>query len=283
MLAEAPMQGGLARARASAHTFFNLAAAAGQCYLRSDSLASRLALSRYVLKNLAARLWLSPFPQKEISFDFEDLHLSIRPSQGELYLYKEICIDNVYTRHPDFQLRPGWCVLDVGANIGVFALKAARGVRPGRVYAFEPNPQTYPRLLRNLEQNRAWNVSPFPVAIGSSTGTACFDPAAASTLGRILAAGSLPSCVGLDVRVLTLADILQQERISVVDLLKLDVEGAEADALRGAGTSLHKVDRIVMEYHSSELLRECTDLLGSFGFRRVALASPGYAFFSRVS
>ena len=204
------MPGGVTGARASARNFLNLAAAARQCFSRTSGSASKLALSRYILRNLATRLGLHSIQEEEIYFDFVDVRLSIRSSQGELYLYKEIFLDNVYARHPDFQLRPSWCVFDVGANIGVFALKAAREVQPGKVYAFEPNPLTYPRLLQNLERNHAQNVSPFPTAIGYCTGTAHFDPSSASTLGRLVDARGSASRVAIDVSVFTLSDVIQQ-------------------------------------------------------------------------
>ena len=277
------MLSGVASARASARNLLNLATAARQCLSHTSESASKLALSRYILRNLATRLGLHSIQEEEICFDFVDVRLSIRSSQGELYLYKEIFLDNVYARHPGFQLRLGWCVFDVGANIGVFALKAAREVGHGKVYAFEPNPQTYPRLLRNLELNHARNVFPLQAAIGCHTGTARFDPARASTIARLVDSCSSAPRVAVDVSVLTLSDVIQQERILVVNLVKLDVEGEEAEVLRGAGQALQKIERIVMEYHSDRLLNECAGLLTPFGFRQVALAPPAYAYFSRVS
>lgn len=68
-------------------------------------------------------------------------------------------------------LRRGMSVLDIGANIGYYALLASRAVgTEGRVYAFEPDPRSYRCLVANLAANRAQNVRAFEAAVSESTG-----------------------------------------------------------------------------------------------------------------
>jgi len=56
-------------------------------------------------------------------------------------------------------LAPGMVVCDIGAHIGIYSLLAAQHVgREGRVYAFEPDPRTFPYLVRNIEQNGFSNI-----------------------------------------------------------------------------------------------------------------------------
>jgi len=73
-----------------------------------------------------------------------------------------------YERVPSFVPRPGWCVIDVGAHIGLFAMRAARLVGGhGRVVAFEPNPLAFYWLRLSLARNGLSNVLALPVALGS--------------------------------------------------------------------------------------------------------------------
>ena len=70
---------------------------------------------------------------------------------SEAYVFQEIYKYHQYERHPDFVPQRGWTVFDVGANIGVFTVQqAAKGAN---VYSFEPNPDAYRRLSRNVSAN----------------------------------------------------------------------------------------------------------------------------------
>lgn len=67
-------------------------------------------------------------------------------------------------------------------------------------------------------------------------------------------------------RVERLEDLINRFGIDRVDLLKMDVEGAEADLLRGARRALELIRRVVFEYHSHALLEQCAELLEAAGF-----------------
>jgi FkbM family methyltransferase len=129
-------------------------------------------------------------------------------------------------------VRPGATVVDVGAFIGHFTLLAARATGPsGRVHAFEPDPRDYPWLLRNVEENGfTGRVIAEAVALSDRTGTALLhlaqqDTSQSSIVFAADAAGS--------VAVPTIALDEHLPRGSEVGLVKIDVEGAEIEALRG--------------------------------------------------
>jgi FkbM family methyltransferase len=70
-------------------------------------------------------------------------------------------------------IEPGQKMLDIGAHVGLFSLYAAREVGPtGRVVAFEPNPDNYVLLNRNVEANGFANISPLPLAAAMEAGSA---------------------------------------------------------------------------------------------------------------
>lgn len=70
-----------------------------------------------------------------------------------VWIFKEIFVERCYTPGWFYQPRPSHTVIDVGANIGLFSLYLT-SVAPGiRVFAFEPHPETFDRLKRNLAEN----------------------------------------------------------------------------------------------------------------------------------
>ena len=130
-------------------------------------------------------------------------------------------------------LRSGDVLIDGGANIGLFAFIGAVAVGPnGRVLACEPSPGTMALLRANAEQNRFTALELHEVALADRPGTAPFTVFEA---GSGLASFSPEDGGGsqIDVAVTTL-DALAQGTDGGVAVVKLDIEGAEAKALRGA-------------------------------------------------
>ncbi len=197
-----------------------------------------------------------------------DVVYHVDTGRFELYTFHEVYGLGHYDHVPRFLPRPGWLVVDVGANIGVFtALAATRGAR---VHAFEPNPGPYDRLLRTVRANKLHaNVAARPVAVGARRGWATLTSHEASTpLGTIMTAGA-----GLPVLVVTLDEELAD--VPHIDLLKIDTEGSEADILRGAPQVLRRTDRAMIEYHSDALLAEVRSILTSYGFKEVTAFGDG--------
>ncbi len=272
----------MAKCRAKSAQGYQLAAAAVACLREASDSRSRRVLASYACKNLLRRCGVRLRLQEEVNARLGGIEVTFRPLQGELYLFKEIFIDKRYEKHPAFRLRPGWCVFDVGANIGLFSLKAVFG-GASQAFAFEPNPEAFARLQVNLRRNRLSNVRAIAKAVGEVPRRAWLVPGATSTLAQMATAPPCDASPNVEVEVTTLSAVLQQEQIPVVHLLKLDVEGAEAEVLRGAESELARVERIVMEYHSADLLAECESILRRHRFRRVLLAPPAYAYFLRAS
>jgi len=145
-------------------------------------------------------------------------------------------------------LRPGMTVLDVGAHHGLYTLLASRLVgNQGKVVAFEPSPRERLRLEKHMRLNRAHNIEIKPFALGAESGEA----------ELYLADGSDDWCNSLRrplessgrtvrVQVKRLDDVAANARLAKVDFLKLDVEGAELEALKGAGILLNRAPRPVV-------------------------------------
>lgn len=130
-------------------------------------------------------------------------------------------------------LRSAMTVVDLGANVGFYTLLAARLVGPrGRVYAFEPHPVNLRLLERNIQLNKYDNVTTVPRAVSNFCGATSLvvgnGPGVSS-----LYSGPLTSAKTMDVETTTLDEFFSSEGWPAVDLIKIDIEGAECAALDG--------------------------------------------------
>jgi len=224
------------------------------------------------------------------------------------YLYSEIFQKQTYFRH-GIGLRDGACVFDVGANIGLFTLFVTQHWKDLTVYAFEPIPHIYTNLRRNADLADS-SVKTLPVGLSNEekTETFAFYPrytmmsgisayadaaqevevikqylrneeqsgvAGASELlaqsddllaGRFEA--KLEQC-----RLRVLSDIIREEGVEHIDLLKVDVQRAELDVLQGiSDEDWQRIEQAVMEVHDVEggatagRIEEITALLKRHGF-----------------
>lgn len=142
-------------------------------------------------------------------------------------------------------LRPGDVMVDVGANVGAYTVRAARTIGDeGRVHAIEPVPATAAMLRHNLVLNGLDNVVVDELAVddGSSAGrgTVVVAPARSGT-ASLLGGGQ----TGLDVTTTTLDELLHD--VADIAVMKLDIEGGELAALRGASFVLQRTSRVVLE------------------------------------
>lgn len=132
-------------------------------------------------------------------------------------------------------LRRGAMVLDVGANHGIVSLECSLFVgTSGRVHAFEPSPAARGRLLWHLDINRVQNVSVFGAAVGESSGRARLHVYEQASGLSALSSSGRPADRVIEVETISLDQHCQTHAIPSVDLLKLDIEGHELFALRGA-------------------------------------------------
>ncbi len=135
-------------------------------------------------------------------------------------------------------LRPGMTLVDVGANIGHYTLEAARRVgAAGRVIAFEPEPNNFELLCRNIEANRYANVTPVRKALSNHSGVARLALSAENLGGHHLEYASGDSR-SIAIEMLTLDEYFRGTA-QAVDVLKMDAEGSELFILEGMSELLH--------------------------------------------
>lgn len=195
----------------------------------------------------------------------------IRPHRGDWYAFNEVCLWNIYSFLGE-RLSPGDRVMDVGANIGCFAVRAARAVGPtGKVIAIEPEIETFRQLERNISLNNLTNVVTKQVAMAKKRGTATLhlaSNAVYTSLFQEIADRSTSKDVQ-EVATITLDDILEEYGWDRCQLLKLDCEGAEHEIIGNmTAETASKIDRIALEIHqmAGVTTDNLIDKLKSFGF-----------------
>jgi FkbM family methyltransferase len=218
-----------------------------------------------------AHSWLqlgTPGRPQSLDLAFAELTIEIDASRGELTPYFEMYHEGAYENAPGFKATLGCCVVDVGANIGLYAARQARRASNGSVVVFEPSPSAYRRLKRNVEKNHLTNVHIVNAAVGANPGTVHFIEKQVSLNCRVIGEKTEGS---LDVPCVTLDSALAGLGIDRVDILKIDTEGSERAVLSGAKKILPRVGRIVLELHNNvdEEREQIETFLRPLGFRSI--------------
>ncbi len=167
-------------------------------------------------------------------------------------------------------VQPGWTVLDVGAHTGYYTLLTSTLVGDkGRVVSCEPSPRNLAYLRRHMSLNSCDNVEIRDVAVSGACGTAIFDNMRSSFTGRLFASG-VQNGVGVTVQTVTLDSLLDEDIRP--NLIKMDIEGAEGDAL-DSGLRLLAECRpaLFLATHGPAIHRHCCDLLRDLGYELTAL------------
>jgi FkbM family methyltransferase len=127
---------------------------------------------------------------------------------------------------------PGMVFLDIGANVGYYTALAGHAAGPaGRVLALEPDPESFTYLTQTIHANRLTNVTSFQLAASDQVGSAQLYISANNRGDNRLYANELASDV-VTVGTTTVDALLQQVGIAV-DVIKMDVQGAEGQVLNG--------------------------------------------------
>ena len=156
--------------------------------------------------------------------------------------FSDIWYHLAYTKY--CPLPEGSLVVDVGANVGLFSLFAARKARI--VYALEPASTNFARLTKNVSRTR--NIVPLNLACSGKDGQAVLDLSINPVSFSLVDSGRAGSHE--TVTMISLSTLFERFNITECDFLKLDCEGSEFDIILGSDPALIKrIRRIAMEYH----------------------------------
>ena len=207
-------------------------------------------------------------PTNRVRLDDLDLTVTDPLERTTRYIYDEIFVGRTYD-HPRIKLPERATIIDVGANIGLFAIWAAREYRPNTILAYEASPITIACLVENVARNIDGHV----------TATTCINLAVSREADRELVLHQPPWVAGLStildgktlpwidelrdkgelwthkVASTTISRELAVHGLAVVDLLKIDVEGHFMEVLDGiAPADWAKLRNIALEAEYAETL-----------------------------
>jgi len=151
----------------------------------------------------------------------------------------------------DGVLKPGMTFVDVGANLGLYSLFAAKKVgQSGTVVAIEPSTREFRKLHKNVKINGANNCRVLKLAVSDHAGEATLKIASEfhaghNTLSSFVYDHTSLACTEI-VRTEKLDDIVRQQGLPSVDFIKIDVEGMEAPVLAGATETLSRFHPVLL-------------------------------------
>jgi FkbM family methyltransferase len=221
----------------------------------SRTIIQRLPAGRFRAAALVARRPAPPFVAR---FSPDRASAAFWCDLGDA-IARDVCLIGEYepqvSRVVLHLLAPGQSVIDAGANWGYFTLLAAARVAPaGRVLALEPDPRVFDLLQRNLALNDFPHVTALAVAAGRSSGTLTLQGYEEGAENRGVSRVSDTAGGGkstFTVRSEAIDDLADAHGLARVDLLKIDVEGAEDGVLAGMSRGLMagRYARVLIELH----------------------------------
>lgn len=160
-------------------------------------------------------------------------------------------------------IKPGDIVYDIGANVGSYTILASLlAGKAGKVFAFEPLPENVRYLTRHVELNNLQNTTVFNAAVWKEAGTVKFQGTADRVTSHISDDGSI------EVETISLDDKVSSGELPPPNVLKIDVEGAEAEVLEGATNILQTHKPIIfLATHGEAVHRRCKEILEASGYQ----------------
>lgn len=216
----------------------------------------------------------------ELELDGNLIHLEAGSAVNALEIYQEIFRDEDHSIIDGFSYEKAETVIDLGANYGFYSLGVKRINPQCRIVALEPNPYIYPYLKKNLSSFE--KIIVLNKAISSKDGSELFDliRQVPSIGGRTIKQTprewvSKELIESIEVNTVSLESLLNEYELDLVDILKVDIEGAEGELFDNTSPKiLSKAKRIVVERHTRELHDQVIERLLESGFRLVYDQDP---------
>jgi len=197
-----------------------------------------------------------------------------------LFLYREIFLQHCYDPADFYVPRSGDNVLDIGANIGVFMLYLQQRARGIRVHCFEPAADTRAQLMRNVVENGLeQSVTVYSSAVTDRITTVQLKQASLTGHRSLFPSAYVSSTESESVPSVALHEAINQCGARKIDLLKIDVEGAEIEVLEGAHAGVwERIDRVAIEFHDRTrpgCRERCLEVLQRAGYSKINVLTFG--------
>ncbi|MGI8950682.1 MAG: FkbM family methyltransferase [Chitinophagaceae bacterium] len=177
------------------------------------------------------------------SFQFKNEKINYVNPGEFLFGFNEIFEDEIYKIK--FSVDNPF-VIDCGANIGLSVLYFKMIYPKSKIIAFEPDAKNFELLQQNIKSFNLKDVTIFQSAVWIKNGSLFFENKASQASRIVTSINESENYV--EVNTVRLKDVLQKQK---VDLLKIDIEGAEYDILKDCSDALSLVDNLFVEYHGA--------------------------------
>jgi FkbM family methyltransferase len=238
----------------------------GLTQISADSVLLRFILGTKYIRFLGKRM----VSRYLVTVD-DGTRLLLRTRGGDLSIAREVFESKEYEKY--FRPQGGQTVIDVGAHIGCFTIRAAQTVGPeGKVLSFEPSSENFSFLCKNIALNGLHNVEAFNCALFGEDKTDAelyiSKSSGSNSLFKRKGKGiefTTPERVTLR----TLDSVVKDAKLSRVDVLKIDAEGSELAILKGGEDTIRRFHpKITGEAHPSfsDSGQSILDYLNRFGY-----------------
>jgi FkbM family methyltransferase len=175
----------------------------------------------------------------------KNVRFKVRVNSSDKIAIREIWKSGVYNQ---FEIKPNYVIVDIGAHIGSFAIYAAFKAPKGRVFAYEASKENYDLLVTNKKLNHCDNLKTYHQAVTGKDGKICFTIRKNQALNSVFSFPNDKKKITVSSK--SLASILKDNHLPKIDLLKIDVEGSEYDILLSSSQeTMAKINALVIEYH----------------------------------
>jgi FkbM family methyltransferase len=206
------------------------------------------------------------------------LRLCLRCNNGaDAFIHSEVFEHEYYRLR--FAAAPK-TILDLGANIGLSAIYFARMFPDAKLACVEPEPNNVRVLGRNLKLNGV-DATIIPAAVDVKDGRVVFELGDRDYAHRILAPGKRASRPTIEVEAISVPNILKRLSWERIDLVKIDIEGHEAELFARDCDWLYCVDSVCLEYHHHFPEANLSRIAEVYGFHSPRRLPGGIWFMSR--
>ena len=176
------------------------------------------------------------------------IKIMLRTDSTDLMAFTHVWLIGEYSKN-NFQVKKTDTIIDVGAHIGLFSLYASQNCTEGKIFAFEPIKENYKILESNKKLNKSSNILSENYAISKSTSKITLyksnDEAGHSKF--------IQTNDPVEVASKSLNDFFKENKIELINLLKLDCEGSEYEIIDSLEDKyFEKIEKMIIEYHLAD-------------------------------
>ncbi len=230
-----------------------------------------------VMRKIFKNWWIHYFPRDGERIFYTRLgdkfYVRCQTRQSEtsdLSAIVETYLDKQYTK--EFDIGKDDVVVDIGGNIGDFTVYAAKKAVNGKVYVFEPSPENFRQLNKNISLNKLKNVYAYEEGMSGSKGIQYLylNGFTTHTTSPEIAKFEHLNMGSIAIKVRTIEEVFKDFNLQKINFLKIDCEGGEYEILFNINrNTFEKIEKIAMEVHLHPVykFKDMIDFLNKVGYK----------------